>query len=54
MEEIWVTHYDWMKMAGELPMQELSEPVKTRLARDRLSGFNDERWKQLPRPGGCL
>ena len=48
VEEIRITHYDWMKMTGELPMQTLSEPVKTRLARDRLSGFNDDKWKQLP------
>ena len=48
VEEIRVTHYDWMKMTGELPMQTLSEPVKTRLARDQLSGFNDDKWKQLP------
>ena len=48
VEEIRVTHYDWMKMTGELPMEALSEPVKTRLARDRLSGFNEDKWKQLP------
>ena len=48
VEEIRVTHYDWMKMTGELPMKTLSEPVKPRLARDRLSGFNDDKWKQLP------
>ena len=46
--EIRITQYDWMKMTGELPMQALSEPVKTRLARDRLSGFNNNKWKQLP------
>ena len=44
VEKICVTHYDWMKMTGELPMKTLSEPVKTRLARDRLSGFNDDKW----------
>ena len=48
VDEIRVTHYDWMKMTGELPIKTLSEPVKTRLARDRLSGFNDDKWKQLP------
>ena len=48
VEEIRVTHYDWMKMTGELPMKTLSDPVKTRLARDRLPGFNDDKWKQLP------
>ena len=30
VEEIRITHYDWMKMTGELPMKTLSEPVKTR------------------------
>ena len=25
-----------------------TEPVKTRLARDRLSGHDEDRWKQLP------
>ena len=39
VEEIRVTHYDWMKMTGELPMKTSSEPLKTKLARDRLSGF---------------
>ena len=34
-------------MTGELPM-EASEPVKTRLARDRLSGYREDKWKQLP------
>ena len=48
VEEIQVTHYDWMKMTGELPMKTLSESLKPRLARDRLSGFNDDKWKQLP------
>ena len=48
VEEIRITHYDWMRMTGELPMKTLSEPVKTRLARDRISGFNDDKWKQLP------
>ena len=48
VEEIRITHYDWMKMTGELPMKTLSEQVKTRLARDRISGFNDDKWKQLP------
>ena len=48
VEEICVTHYDWIKMTGEILMETLSEPLKTRLARDRLSGFNDDKWKQLP------
>ena len=47
VEEIRVTHYDWMKMIGELPM-ETSEPVKTRLQKDRLSGYREDKWKQLP------
>ena len=47
VEEIRVTHYDWIKMTGELLM-EASEPVKTRLARDRLSGYREDKWKQLP------
>ena len=48
VEEIQITHYDWMKMTGELPMEALSEPVKTRLARDRLPGYCEDKWKQLP------
>ena len=48
VEEIRITHYDWMKMTGEIPMIALTEPVKTRLARDRLSGHDEDRWKQLP------
>ena len=46
--ELRVTHYDWMRMTGELPMTTRSEPWKTSLARDRISGFNDDKWKQLP------
>ena len=37
-----------MRMTGELPMTTGSEPLKTRLARERISGFNDNKWKQLP------
>ena len=48
VEEIHVTHYDWMKMTGELPMTTRSELLKTTLAKDRISGFNDDKWKQLP------
>ena len=29
-------------------MKTLSEPMKTRLARDRLPKFNDDKWIQLP------
>ena len=48
VEEIHVTHYDWMKMTGELPMTTRSKLVKTTLAKDLISGFNDDKWKQLP------
>ena len=48
VEELRVTHYDWMRMTGELPMTTRSEPLKTRQARERISGFNDDKWKQLP------
>ena len=37
-----------MKMTGELPMTTRSKPLKLHLARDRISGFNDDKWKQLP------
>ena len=47
-EELRITHYDWMKMTGELPMTSRSEPLKSYLAKDRISGFNDDKWKQLP------
>ena len=29
VEELCVTHYDWMKMTGELPMTTRSKPLKT-------------------------
>ena len=48
VEELRVTHYDWMKMTGKLPIATRSEPLKTYLAKDRISGFNDDKWKQLP------
>ena len=49
VEEVWVMHYDWMKMSRELPMTTRSEPLKTYLAKDRIFGFNEDKWKkQLP------
>ena len=48
VEEMRVTHYDWMRMTGELPMKTRSEPLKTRLAKDRIPGFDEDKWKQLP------
>ena len=48
VEELRITHYDWMRMTGELPMTTRSKPLKTTLAKDRISGFNDDKWKQLP------
>ena len=41
VEELRVTHYDWMRMTGELPMTTRSEPLKTHL--DKISGFNDDK-----------
>ena len=35
-------------MTGDLPMSTRSEPLKNYLAKDRISGFNDDKWKQLP------
>ena len=29
-------------------MKTRSEPLKTYLAEDRISGFNDDKWKQIP------
>ena len=37
-----------MKMTGELPLTTWSEPLKTYLAKNRISGFNNDKWKQLP------
>ena len=48
VEELRITHYDWIKMTAELPMTTWSEPLKSYLAKDRISGFNDDKWKQLP------
>ena len=45
-EEVRITHYHWMKMTGELPMTTRSEPLKTYLAKDRISGFNEDKCKQ--------
>ena len=47
VEELRVTHYDWMKMTGELPMTTRSESLKLHLAKDKISGFNEDKWKQL-------
>ena len=43
-----VTHYDWMKMTGELLMNTRSEHLRTYLAKNRISGFKNDKWKQLP------
>ena len=48
VEEVRVTHYDWMRITGEILMKTRSEPLKTYLAKDRISGFNEDKWKQLP------
>ena len=48
VEELLITHYDWMKMTGELPMTTRREPLKSYLAKDRISGFNKDKRKQLP------
>ena len=48
VEELRITHYDWMRMTGELPITTRSEPLKTYLAKDRIAGFNNNKWKQLP------
>ena len=48
VKEVWVMHYDWMKMTGELLMTTRSEPLKTYLAKVRISGFNEDKWEQLP------
>ena len=34
VKELRVTHYDWMKMTGELPMTTQSKLLKTHLAKD--------------------
>ena len=43
IEELCVTHYDWMKITGELLMTTRSKSLKTHLAKDRISGFNDDK-----------
>ena len=48
VKEVRVMHYDWMKMTGELLMTTRSEPLKTYLAKVRISGFNEDKWEQLP------
>ena len=48
VKEVGVTHYDWMKMTGELPMTTRSEPLKTYLGKDMISWFNEDKWKQFP------
>ena len=37
-----------MRMTGELLMTTRSEPLKASLAKDRISGFNKDKLKQLP------
>ena len=37
VEELCVTHYDWIKMTSELPMTTHSEHLKTYLAKDRIA-----------------
>ena len=48
VEELYITHFDWMIMTGELPMTTRNKHLKTYLAKDRISGFNDNKWKKLP------
>ena len=48
VEELCITHYDWRRMTGELPMTTWSERLKTYLAKDRISGFDDDKCEQLP------
>ena len=48
VKELRVTHYGWMKMTKELLMFTWSERLKNYLAKDRIFGFNDDKWKQLP------
>ena len=43
VEEVRITHYDWMRMTGELPMTTRSVPLKTYLPKDRISGFNEDK-----------
>ena len=45
VEELYITHFDWMIMTGELPMTTRNKHLKTYLAKDRISGFNDNKWK---------
>ena len=48
VEEVRVTYYNWMRMTGELLMRTRSESLKNYLAKDRISGFKEDKWKQLP------
>ena len=48
VEELRITHYDWMKMTRELPMTTWSEPLKSYLAKDRIPGVNNDKWTHLP------
>ena len=48
VEEVCITHYHWMRITGELRMTTRSEPLKTYLAKDMISGFNEDKWKELP------
>ena len=48
VEEVRVTYYNWMRMTGELLMRTRSESLKNYLAKDRISGFTEDKWKQLP------
>ena len=48
VEELCITHDDWVKMTGELPMTTQSKPLKSYFTKDSISGFNNDKWKQLP------
>ena len=38
-----------MRMTRDLLMTTRSEPLKTYLDKERISGLNEDNWKQLPR-----
>ena len=48
VEELRITHYNWIKMTGELHVTTQSEPLKSYLAKDRISGFNNDKWISCP------
>ena len=48
VEELRITHDDWIKMTKELFVTTQSKPLKSNLAKNRISGINDNKWKQLP------